>query len=191
MAVKAVIFDCFGVLTRDGWLPFRDKHFSHNKELYEQATVSNQKVNAGLHSYEDFIRELSMMSGESVEDTRRSIENNPPNEALFAYIRDELKPHYKLGFLSNAGANWLDDIFQPWQAALFDEVLLSYEIGATKPAAIMYETIAQRLGVEPEECVFIDDQARFCTGAREVGMKAITYESTGQVTSDLERLLHA
>lgn len=191
MAVKAVIFDCFGVLTRDGWLPFRDKHFAHNKELYEQATVSNQKVNAGLHSYEDFIRELSVMSGESVEDTRRSIENNPPNEALFAYIRDELKPHYKLGFLSNAGANWLDDIFQPWQVALFDEVLLSYEIGATKPAPIMYETIAQRLGVVPQECVFIDDQARFCTGARDVGMQAITYESTGQVTSDLERLLHA
>lgn len=191
MAIKAVLFDCFGVLTRDGWLPFRDTHFSHDKDLYEQATISNQKVNAGLHSYDDFIRELADMAGISVEETRRSIENNPPNEALFAYIRDELKSHYKIGMLSNAGANWLDDIFQPWQVALFDEVLLSYQISATKPEPVMYVTIAERLGVEPEECVFIDDQARFCTGARDVGMKAITFESTDQITSDLERLFHA
>jgi HAD superfamily hydrolase (TIGR01509 family) len=191
VAIKAVIFDCFGVLTRDGWLPFREKYFSDNPEFYEKATISNHKVNAGLHSYNDFIHELATMADISEAETRTAIENNPPNEPLFAYIRDELKPDYKLGFLSNAGANWLDDIFQPWQVKLFDEVLLYYEIAATKPDAIMYETIAHRLGLMPEECVFIDDQPRFCQGARDVGMHAIVYESTGQVTADLERLLHA
>lgn len=190
MAIKAVIFDCFGVLTRDGWLPFREKYFADKPDLYDKATVSNHKVNAGLHSYNDFIHELSVMAGISETETRAAIEDNPPNEPLFAYIRDELKPQYKLGFLSNAGANWLDDIFQPWQVSLFDEILLSYQIAATKPDPIMYETIARKLGVEPEECVFIDDQGRFCEGARAVGMQAIVYESTGQVTADLEMLLH-
>jgi putative hydrolase of the HAD superfamily len=190
VAIKAVIFDCFGVLTRDGWLPFREKYFSDKPDLYEKATTSNHRVNAGLHSYKDFIHELANMAILTEAETRAAIEDNPPNEPLFTYIRDELKPRYKLGFLSNAGANWLDDIFQPWQVALFDEILLSYQIAATKPDPIMYETIAYRLGVMPEECVFIDDQARFCEGARAVGMQAIVYESTDQVTADLEMLLH-
>lgn len=191
MPIKAIIFDCFGVLTRDGWLPFREKYFSHDKDKHEQATESNHRVDAGLHAYPDFIKEVASLAGITPEQAHTEIENNPPNEALFAYIRDELKHEYKLGILSNAGENWLADMFQPWQLALFDRTLLSYEIGAIKPDPIMYETIAMRLGVSPEECAFIDDQARFCTGARDVGMKAITFVSTGQVTSDLERLLHA
>lgn len=39
---------------------------------------------------------------------------------------DDLKPDYKIGFLSNAGANWLDELFI-WQQA-FDEVVLSYQV---------------------------------------------------------------
>jgi HAD superfamily hydrolase (TIGR01509 family) len=188
--IKAVVFDCFGVLARDGWLSFRDEHFDKDPELLEKATISNKRVDAGLASYEDFVHEIAELSGVSISDTRRVLEDNVPNDALLTYIRDQLKPSYKIGFLSNAGANWMNDIFQPWQVKLFDEVVISYQLGVIKPHPLMYETIAHKLGVMPEECVLIDDQLRYCEGAEAVNMKAIQFTSNKQAITQLEQLLN-
>lgn len=189
--IEAVVFDCFGVLATDGWLPFRERYFSHDPELLERATVSNKKVDAGLHHFDDFIDEVAAMAGLQPAEARHQIANNVPNTTLFEYITRELKPRYKLGFLSNAGQNWLEDIFTPEQIALFDAIVLSFEIGAIKPDPITYETVAEKLGVVPEVCVFVDDQPRYCEGAEAVGMRAIWYESTPQTIADLEKVLHA
>lgn len=189
--IKAVIFDCFGVLATDGWLPFRDKHFGDKPDLLEEARAQNVRVDSGLMSYDDFIAWLAAATGEPFRDIKRLIEGNVPNEPLFAYIRDTISPSYQVGMLSNAGANWLDTMFAPWQVALFDEVLLSYELGVVKPDPAMYETIALRLGVLPEEAVFIDDRMGFVTGAHAVGMPALQYRDMVQMKAELEAILHA
>lgn len=188
MKIKAIIFDCFGVLATDGLLPFRKKYFGDSPELLQEAHDRGQAVDAGLSDYEDYIAWLAHVSGVSVEQTRRAIENNVPDEQLFAYIK-ELKPHYKIGMLSNAGDNWLSEIFTPEQIKLFDAVALSYETGHLKPTAESYATIAQKLGVEPEVCVFLDDQERYITGAQEVGMQAIHYRDFEQGKRELEAIL--
>ena len=185
--IKAVVFDCFGVLVRDGWLPFCDKHFGNNTELREQARANNRRVDMGLSTYNNYIHENAKLAGISEDQAREEIESNPPNDELFAIIRDQLKPQYKIGLLSNAGANWLDDLFGKEQVALFDEIALSYEMRATKPDPVAYETIATRLGVLPEECVFVDDQERFCVGAEAVGMKSIYYQSNEQLIGELKK----
>jgi HAD superfamily hydrolase (TIGR01509 family) len=189
--IRAVIFDCFGVLARDGWLPFREKYFGSNPDHLELAIASNKRVDAGLTSYDDFITEVAQLAELSEAEAMNEIENNPPDEQLFTFIQQELKPNYKIGMLSNAGANWLDEIFEPWQVDLFDEYVLSYQIGAIKPQAIMYETIAERLGVLPEECIFVDDQLRYVEGARDVGMTAILHESAAATISEIEDILRA
>lgn len=191
MQTKAVIFDCFGVLVTDGWLPFRDQHFGGNPELLEQAAMHNTMVDKGLMSYEDFMQWLVETTGVSPYEVQRQITGNMPNEPLLRYIRDQLAPQYRIGLLSNAGDNWLHDMLEPWQVALFEEAVLSYQLGVTKPDPIMYETIATRLGMLPEECVFIDDQPRYCEGAVVVGMKAIHYQNTAQTITAVEELLHA
>lgn len=191
MPTKAVIFDCFGVLATDGWLPFRDEHFNDKPDLLEQAIASNKRVDAGLQSYDGFVSEVATLAGVPEATARFHIEHNIPNATLLSYIRDTIAPTYKVGFLSNAGANWLNDIFEPWQVSLFDEVLLSYQIGAIKPDAIMYTTIATRLGVLPEECIFIDDQPRYVQGAIDVGMAAIHYKDNKQLLLELTDVLNA
>ncbi len=189
--IQAVIFDCFGVLATDGWLPFRDAHFGDKPDLLEEARANNVRVDSGLMSYEEFMRWLSDTTKVPYDDIERVITGNMPNHQLFQYIRSVISPAYKVGLLSNAGANWLDDLFEPWQVALFDEAVLSYEIGVVKPNPVMYETIATRLGVLPEESVFVDDRVEFVSGAHAVGMHAVHYQSVEQVTADLEALLHA
>ena len=186
--IKAIIFDCFGVLTAtDGWSSFKLKYFNHDPLLLEQATSLNKQADAGLITYDDFISEVAVLAGVSEQQARVIVDDNSPNPALFDYITD-LKPHYKIGILSNAAANWLSELFSPAQVALFDATLLSYETGLIKPQPEIYELMAERLGLEPNECVFIDDQERCTTGAREVGMAAIWYRDFDQMKQELEQL---
>jgi putative hydrolase of the HAD superfamily len=68
---------------------------------------------------------------------------------------------------------------------------LSYKVGLIKPDPNIYIMAAKRLGLEPEECVFIDDNPGHCSAAREVGMKAIVYSSFSEVKNNLEKILSA
>jgi len=185
---QALIFDCFGVLCSDGWLPFKRKHFGHDEVLLQEAGDFNKQVDAGMAEYGDFIAWLSEKSGQSAIDVRQQLEANPPDEELFKVIK-EYKPTYKLGILSNAGVNWLPEIFSPDQLSLFDATALSYETGLSKPNGRAYQLIAQRLGVLPEQCIFIDDQPSFVTAAHDEGMQAIVYQSAEQLARDLAQIL--
>lgn len=189
--IKAVIFDCFGVLATDGWLPFRDKHFGDKPDLLEEARAHNIRVDSGLMSYKEFTHWIADNSGVPFKEVHKLIVGNVPNEPLFEYIRDELKPGYQIGLLSNAGANWLDDLFEPWQVELFDAAVLSYQIGAVKPNPVTYETVALKLGILPEEAIFIDDRIEFVTGAHTVGMPAIHYKDVNQMRAELKAMLGA
>jgi FMN phosphatase YigB (HAD superfamily) len=187
--IKAIIFDCFGVLTTDGWLPFKRKYFSHDSQLEAEATDFNKRVDAGLASYDEFIAAIAGLAHVSPGAARGAIEGNVPDEELLGYIAENLKPHYKLGMLSNAGANWLERLFTPQQCSLFDAVALSYETGYVKPDERAYQTIADRLGVVPEECIFVDDQERYCTAARQQGMQAICYQNFPKFKAEITKML--
>lgn len=188
--IKAIIFDCFGVLTTDSWLPFKAKYFGHDPSLMEQATNLNKQTNAGLISYNDFLQAVAALAGTTASEAHLDIANNIPNKPLFKYIK-ELKDGYKIGMLSNAADNWLEVLFSPSEAAVFDVVALSYEMGFVKPDPRAYRVVVERLGVSLDECVFIDDQERQCVGAREVGMHAITYRDVDQVQADLGKLIQS
>jgi len=56
----------------------------------------------------------------------------------------------------------------------FDQVLLSFEVGAAKPDPAIYREALDRLGnVVPGRAVFVDDQARYCDGATAVGLRTL------------------
>lgn len=187
--IQAIIFDCFGVLVSESWLAFKQHHFDGDSARANEATSLMQQADAGLLSQQDFISQVAELSGLSPDQVRDELDGNQPNEALFDYIRTELKPNYKVGMLSNAGADWLSELFTREQLALFDAVALSFEMGFTKPEAGSYLEIAQKLEVEPQECVFLDDQERHCTGAREAGMASILFTGFEQARADLKKIL--
>jgi HAD superfamily hydrolase (TIGR01509 family) len=186
--IKAIVFDCFGVLATDGWLPFKNEYFGQDPKLLERATELNKMVDSGLASHVNFVDEIAKMANVKVEYAYKLINDNVPDEELFKYIKD-LKKKYKIGLLSNAGENWLEAIFTPEQLRLFDATVLSYEISVVKPHPLAYETVAKKLDVEIDECVFVDDQERYCTGAKEVGMQAVIYTDSDNLKTKLNKLL--
>jgi FMN phosphatase YigB (HAD superfamily) len=187
--IKAIVFDCFGVLATDGWLPFRSQHFKDNKELYTKADGLNKDMNTGSISYQSFVNQVAKLAGVTEKFLDSQIDSNVANVELLDFIKKELKPKYKLGILSNAGVNWLDVIFTKDQLSIFDALALSYEMGAIKPDLITYQTVADRLGVDPTECIFVDDQEKHCIGAIQAGMKAVIYIDFKQTKSELQSLL--
>lgn len=186
--IRAIIFDCFGVLASDGWLPYKAKYFGSDPALMEQVSELSRAVDGGRISFDEFMSEVARLADLPERAARQQIENNIPDEKLFAQIT-ALKPNYKIGMLSNAGDNWLTEIFTPEQVALFDAVALSYQIGSIKPELGAYQTIAERLGVLPQECVFIDDQPKYIEGAVQAGMQTILYTNVQQFERDLPALL--
>jgi putative hydrolase of the HAD superfamily len=187
--IKAIIFDCFGVLTTDGWLAFRHKYLQEGSVEDKEASQFNRQTDAGLISHDEFVKRIAELAGVSREEAMMVVDGHVRNDQLFEYIRDELKPHYKIGLLSNASADYTHELFEPWQIELLDAMTFSFELGVVKPDPLMYENIAAKLGASAEECIFIDDREGFVDGAQRVGMRAVWYQSNEQLKRELEALL--
>ena len=74
-------------------------------------------------------------------------------------------------------------------AELFDGVVISGEEGFRKPDPRMYSLGAERVGVAPAECVFVDDLAFNLEPARELGMAVIHHTGAETTLAELERLV--
>jgi len=187
--IKAIIFDCFGVLSTEGFRVFCDKYFENSPDKRATAQDLMDRSCLGNMSFDEFESGLASLGGTSVETVREYLNRNKPNEPLFKLIREELKPKYKIGMLSNSSANWLDELFTPEDINLFDDIILSYEVRVTKPDPRIYQLAAERLGVVVEECILVDDVQRYVEGAEEVGMQAIRYRDFEQMEDELKKLL--
>lgn len=189
--IKAIIFDCFGVLALDGLVDFRDRHFKTDSDSLVEFEANNTRCDRGLMSYADFVTWLSKKTDLKTSEVRRQIEKTSPNIDLFEFIKYRLKPSYKIGLLSNAGQNWLNDLFEPWQVELFDEVTLSYQLGSAKPDRLMYENIAAKLDLSMDECLFVDDNKDYCRAAEQFGMIGVNYSDNKQLFVDLKGVINA
>ncbi len=72
---------------------------------------------------------------------------------------------------------------------LFDAVVISAEVGVHKPQPEIYRLGAERAGVEPHECVFVDDLRENCEGAEAVGMTAVLHRGAQGTLARLKELL--
>ena len=73
--------------------------------------------------------------------------------------------------------------------ANFDEIFESSKLGVRKPEPGFYALACDRLGVEPEECVFLDDLGINLKPAREMGMTTIKVDDPTKAIAELEEVL--
>ena len=91
--------------------------------------------------------------------------------------------------LSNVGGDYLDDLFTKEQQSKFDVFALSYDIGYIKPQDEIYQYTTDKLGVAPENCVFIDDAQTYVDAAISNGMKSTKYTNFADVKSFIDQQL--
>ncbi len=111
------------------------------------------------------------------------------NQELLDYIRRELKPQYRLGLLTNVSPRWLDDFLSENNLhSLFDHVMIASDAGFRKPHPSAYTDMAERLGLEPADCMMIDDSPDNRAGAEAVGMRAVLFTSNHALFDTLATL---
>ena len=73
--------------------------------------------------------------------------------------------------------------------ARFDHVIESSKAGVRKPDPRIYQMMCEKLGVEPAECIYLDDLGINCKPASQLGMHAIKVTSGEQALGDLSAVL--
>jgi epoxide hydrolase-like predicted phosphatase len=109
-----------------------------------------------------------------------------PDEDVIAAVRSARDAGIRTGLISNS---WGTSIYDPDALeGMFDEIVISGDVGLHKPQPEIYQLAADRLGVAPEECVFVDDLRENVRGAEEVGMTAVLHRDTAVTVARLEEL---
>jgi FMN phosphatase YigB (HAD superfamily) len=113
------------------------------------------------------------------------------NEAVIGSIPG-LKGSYKIGLLSSLSASSVKVLFPDEERArLFDVVVTGGEVGLSKDRPDIYRVTCERLGVAPEEAVFIDNTDDNNRVAATIGMHTILFRDATTCRRELEALLQS
>jgi putative hydrolase of the HAD superfamily len=110
------------------------------------------------------------------------------NEDLIGLL-PKLKNNYKLVLLSNT--NFIHQKYG-WEKYSFlnnfDKLILSHEVGATKPETKIYRAVEAFTNEKPESHVFIDDVQDYVDGAKNCGWHGFQFTSYSKLISDLQTI---
>jgi len=164
--------------------------FTHEeiRELTSSHFYLVESFDRGEISPEEFCRQVTKKLKARIDyDRFYSIYNdvfslNPP--ILQLMIR--LKKNYKIVLLSNTDVMRFDFIKKKFpEIMIFDEYVLSYQVGFIKPQPQIYKEALKQAGAEAKECVFIDDREENIEEAARFGISGILMEPQ----TDLETVL--
>ena len=71
----------------------------------------------------------------------------------------------------------------------FDDVFISSEIGLVKPDPRIYIYVAEKMGIEPGQAVFIDDFKENVDSALKVGFHGVHFQNPAQAIQDVRKVL--
>lgn len=196
MGIKAIIWDFGGVLVRT-------EDFSQRQAMAQELGLTSQELairifdganrhqaQSGAVDGESYLQEVAAEFGMSAEELHaRFFADDRLDEELMAYIRG-LRPRYQTALLSNAMSTLRGVITRRFPIVdAFDIVIISAEVGLMKPDAAIYALVLERLGVQADEAVFIDDFVENVDGAQQSGLHAIHFQSRQQALEELDALL--
>ena len=113
-----------------------------------------------------------------------------PNPQMIELMRELKAEGYRMAMLTNNVREW-----EPlWRTMLpvdeiFETVVDSGFVGCRKPEAQIYELTLERIGMPAEACLFVDDLAHNCEGARKAGMSAVHFRDNEQAIAEIRAAL--
>lgn len=80
---------------------------------------------------------------------------------------------YRLGVLSDTWPSTVPQLEEDDIAQYFDCFTYSFQLGVFKPDVQLFEDAKQKMGLQPNEILFVDDLARILHGAKEFGFYVV------------------
>ncbi len=193
----ALLVDFGGVMTTSVWDSFAD--FCRSKGLEEgavkrlfrddpAAVADLRGLETGALEEAAFERRFARRLG--LEDATGLIDGMfggmLPEDSIVDAVRAARSGGIKTGLISNSWSTSHYD--RDLLGELFDDVVISAEVGLHKPQPEIYRLAADRLAVRPESCVFVDDLRENCAGAEAVGMTTILHRDPATTVARIEEL---
>jgi epoxide hydrolase-like predicted phosphatase len=196
--VRALLVDFGGVLTTNVWESFsafcRAEGLEEDRvrQLFradERALGLLRELEVGALDEDSFSERFAPLLGierhEGLVD--RLFAGMEPDEPMIDAVRRARAAGLRTGLVSNSwGRGRYDRDSFP---ELFDVVVISGEVGLHKPQPEIFALAAERVELDPSQCVFVDDLRENCEGAEAVGMTAVLHRDTGDTLARLEQLL--
>jgi epoxide hydrolase-like predicted phosphatase len=110
-----------------------------------------------------------------------------PDEPMVEAVKAAKRQGVRTGLISNSWGHGRYD--RDAFPELFDAVVISGEVGLHKPEPEIFRLGAERVGLAPADCVFVDDLRENCAGAEAVGMTAVLHRGADTTLLEVERLL--
>lgn len=189
MAIKALVFDNFGVLM--------DVVYSSLRQILPSDARGEllkilDNADTGLISADDQLSQIKALLNRyqlnGADEVARAIQRSKRNDELIDFIIKS-RSNYKTALLSNVSAVIWNYYTPEMLNKLFDVQVLSYQEGMMKPDHRIYQLTCNRLGVQPDECVFTDDNQANVIAAREVGMHGIVFTDNESYFEELQEII--
>lgn len=201
--MRGLIVDFGGVLTTNVFQSF--KQFAEaeglDRDAIKRAFKEDREALALLRrlekgelpaeEFEPLFAERIGVRGDRVDGlVERLFAGVGPEDRMLGAVKAARDSGIRTGLISNSwGGSGIHYEGTPLDE-LFDAVVISGDVGMHKPEPEIFELGAERIGVDPRDCVFVDDLRENCAGAEAVGMTAILHRGPDSTLPELERLLN-
>lgn len=199
-AIEAVIWDLGGVILRTedrsrrvAWeqrLGLREGELDR-LVFAEQIGYQAALGQAGPDEVWHWVGERLGLSPEDLRALRHEFwQGDQIDAALVAFIR-QVRSRHRTALLSNAWPGMRQMLEGEWAIAdAFDELFISAELGLAKPDPAVYQVALERLGIQPEQAVFVDDFLENVQTASQLGIHAVHFQSAEQAMRAVDQLLN-
>ena len=196
MAIKAIIFDAGGVLLSGSGTRFlqtveKELGLKAVKNPEEQnGAVFGRKMQIGQISPEE---ELDGVFGGNLEKkvldrVVKIFEEEWPQDPEMVALAKKLGERYRVALLSNTEATHVSLWRKNGFVGIFDEVVVSNEVHLVKPDEKIYLLMLEKLGLQAEECVFIDDILENVEAAEKIGIHGIHFTGKQKMLQEFGKL---
>jgi HAD superfamily hydrolase (TIGR01549 family) len=195
--IETIIFDIGGVLWHQPPTPLSDKWANRcglSKAEFDQIVFNSANYEAAATGKisGDVIwankGEQLKLSPDETAELRTDSWNGIWNSDLLTFIKT-LKPHYKLGILSDATSGARERVETWINSDLFDAILFSYEAGMVKPNPEIYRHVLGMLEATAVSTLFIDDRPKNVQAALDLGMTSFQFTTTPETITRIQQLL--
>lgn len=198
MPIQALFFDLGGVIVRTEDKTLRTEFGQRFGMTYDEidrfvfGSQTARQASIGLITEQQHWRDVARRLGLPEDDWQLVSEaffaGDRIDQNLLAFIQS-VRPEIKTGVISNAWDGLRDYMRQKGFLAPFDEVIVSAEVGLVKPDARIYRLALEKLGVQAEESIFVDDMPENIAACNALGMKGVHFQSAEQALAEIQQLL--